>query len=71
MNTAMNMMSMFYTFTKPLLNSYCKADVDKKLGQELRSAVKKVTAKGYLVGGKHHKNMAPIHNWLKKALKLS
>lgn len=105
-----------HTFAKPLLDMYRKAVVDKKLGKELRSAVAEVSAKGYLVGGKHykriprgydeshpnaefllynglhagldekipkqfyseaiidyvfghHKNMAPVHRWLKKALK--
>ncbi len=105
------------TFTKPLLEMYRQAVVDKKLGRELVAAVKNVTAKGYTVGGKHykriprgydeshpnaefllfnglhasldekipkqfytdaivdyvfrhHKDMAPIHYWLKKALKL-
>ena len=106
------------TFTKPLLEKYRPAVVDKNLGRELVTAVKKVTAKGYAVGGKHykriprgydeshpnaefllfnglhasldekipkqfysdaiidyvfthHRNMAPIHYWLKNALKLS
>ena len=104
-----------HTFTKPLLDLYRKAVVDKKLGGELRAAVNKVAGKGYTVGAKHykriprgfdeshpnaefllfnglhaslddkipkqfysktivdytfehHKNMAPIHQWLKKAL---
>ena len=104
-----------HTFAKPLLDIYRKAVVDKKLGRELITAVKKVTERGYPVGGKHykriprgydeshpnsefllfnglhavrdekipkqfyseaiidytfdhHKNMAPIHNWLKKIL---
>ena len=104
-----------HTFVKPLLDIYRKAVVDKKLGRELKTAVNKVTDRGYPVGGKHykriprgydeshpnsefllfnglhavrdekipkefyseaiidytfdhHKNMAPIHNWLKKIL---
>jgi len=42
-------------FPKPLLDRYREAVVDKKQGAALRSAVKKITDKGYLIDGKHYK----------------
>lgn len=42
-------------FPKPLLNRYREAVVDKKQGAALKSAVKKITDKGYLIDGKHYK----------------
>jgi len=44
-------------FSKPLLDRYPLAVVDKKLGAELRRIVKKVSDKGYLVNGKHYKKV--------------
>jgi len=44
-------------FPKPLLDRYRKAVGDKKLGAALKSAVKKITAKGYLIDGKHYKKV--------------
>ncbi|MGB5751152.1 MAG: DUF2461 domain-containing protein [Desulfobacterales bacterium] len=44
-------------FSKPLLDRYRKAVVDKKLGAALKSAVKKITEKGYLLDGKHYKKI--------------
>ena len=44
-------------FPKPLLDRYRKAVVDKKQGAALKSAIKKVMAKGYIIGGKHYKKM--------------
>ncbi len=47
----------FYMFPKNLLTRYRDAVVDKKLGPELTKAVKKVSAKGYSVGGQHYKRV--------------
>jgi uncharacterized protein (TIGR02453 family) len=44
-------------FPKPLLDRYRQAVVDKKQGPALAGAVKKVTAKGYLIDGKHFKKV--------------
>jgi len=44
-------------FSKPLLDIYRCAVVDKKSGTELRRIVKKVSDKGYLVNGKHYKKV--------------
>ena len=44
-------------FSKPLLDHYRRAVVDKKLGAELKKLVKKVSDKGYLVDGKHYKKV--------------
>ena len=44
-------------FPKNLLALYRDAVVDKKLGAELRKAVKKVSDKGYRVNGKHYKRI--------------
>ena len=44
-------------FSKPLMDRYRKAVVDKKQGAALKSAVKKVTGKGYLIDGKHYKKV--------------
>ena len=44
-------------FPKPLLDRYRRAVVDKKLGAELKKAVKKVADIGYLIDGKHYKNV--------------
>lgn len=44
-------------FSKPLLDRYRQAVVDKKQGAALRRAVKKVAAKGYLIAGKHYKKV--------------
>jgi uncharacterized protein (TIGR02453 family) len=44
-------------FPKPLLDRYRRAVVDKKLGAALKSAVKKITDKGYLLDGKHYKKV--------------
>ena len=46
-----------HTFPRTLLDIYRKAVVDKKLGRELRNAVKKVKEKGYPVGGNHYKRI--------------
>jgi uncharacterized protein (DUF2461 family) len=45
------------TFPKPLLDRYRQAVVDKKLGAELKKAIKKVSDQGYLVNGKHYKKV--------------
>jgi len=47
----------FYMFPKNLLSLYRDAVVDKKLGPELKKAVKKVSGKGYSVGGQHYKRI--------------
>ena len=44
-------------FPKPVLDRYRQAVVDKKLGPELKKAVKKVADQGYLVNGKHYKKI--------------
>ncbi|CAB1078662.1 hypothetical protein D1AOALGA4SA_6398 [Olavius algarvensis Delta 1 endosymbiont] len=44
-------------FPKPLLDRYRQAVVDKKLGPELKRAVKKVSDQGYLVDGRHYKKV--------------
>ncbi len=44
-------------FPKPLLDRYRQAVVDKKLGPELKKAVKKVSDQGYVVNGKHYKKV--------------
>ena len=44
-------------FPKPLLDRYREAVVDKKQGAALKSAVKKITGKGYLIDGKHYKKI--------------
>ncbi len=44
-------------FPKPILDRYRKAVVDKRLGGELKKAVKKVSDQGYLVNGKHFKRV--------------
>jgi uncharacterized protein (TIGR02453 family) len=44
-------------FPKPLLDRYRKAVVDKKQGAALKNAIKKVTAKGYLIDGKNYKKV--------------
>lgn len=46
-----------YMFPKPLLDLYRRAVVDKKLGAELRKAVKKVSEQGYQVNGQHYKKI--------------
>ena len=47
----------FYMFDKNRLTLFRDAVVDKKRGSELVKAVKKVTGKGYTVGGKHYKRI--------------
>ena len=47
----------FYMFPKNLLTRYRDAVVDKKLGSDLIKAVKKVSAKGYSIGGQHFKRI--------------
>jgi len=42
-------------FSKPLMDRYRQAVVDKKQGAALKSAIKKVTVNGYLIDGKHYK----------------
>ena len=42
---------------KPLLDRYRKAVVDKKQGVALKSALKKVMTKGYLIDGKYYKKV--------------
>jgi uncharacterized protein (TIGR02453 family) len=44
-------------FPKPLLDRYRQAVVDKKQGAALKSAVKKITDKGYLIDGKLYKKI--------------
>jgi len=44
-------------FPKPLLDRYREAVVEKKQGVALKSAVKKITDKGYLIDGKHYKKI--------------
>jgi len=44
-------------FSKPLLDRYRQAVVDKKLGVELKKAVNKVMDQGYLVNGRHYKKI--------------
>jgi len=44
-------------FSKPLMDRYRKAVVDKKQGAALKSAVKKATGEGYLIDGKHYKKV--------------
>lgn len=44
-------------FPKPLLDRYRKAVADNKQGAALKNAIKKVTAKGYLIDGKHYKKV--------------
>jgi len=44
-------------FSKPLMDRYRKAVVDKKQGAALKSAVRKISAKGYLIDGKHYKKV--------------
>jgi uncharacterized protein (TIGR02453 family) len=44
-------------FPKPLLDRYRKVVVEKKQGAALRSVVKKITDKGYLIDGKHYKKI--------------
>ena len=44
-------------FSKPLLDRYRRAVVDKKLGDELKKAVKKVADQGYLIDGKHYRKV--------------
>jgi uncharacterized protein (TIGR02453 family) len=47
----------FYMFPRNLLTVYRDAVVDKKLGAALKRAVKKVSDKGYTVGGQHYKRI--------------
>jgi len=44
-------------FPKPVLDHYRQAVVDKKLGLELKKAVKKVADQGYVVNGQHYKKV--------------
>jgi len=44
-------------FPKSFLDRYRQAVVDKKLGAELKRAVKKVSDQGYLVDGRHYKKV--------------
>ena len=44
-------------FSKSLLDRYRQAVVDKKLGAELKKAVKKIGDQGYLIDGKHYKKV--------------
>jgi len=44
-------------FSKPLMDRYRKAVVDKKQGAALNRAVKKATAQGYLIDRKHYKKV--------------
>jgi len=44
-------------FPKPILDRYRKAVVNKKQGAALKRMVKKVTASGYLIDGKHYKKV--------------
>ncbi len=44
-------------FSKPLMDRYRRAVVDKKQGAALKSAVRKIFAKGYLIDGKHYKKV--------------
>jgi len=44
-------------FPKSLLDRYRKAVVDKKQGAALKSMVKKITDKGYLLDGKYYKKV--------------
>ena len=44
-------------FPKPLLDRYRKAVADKKQGAALKDAVAKIKARGYLIDGKHYKNV--------------
>jgi len=44
-------------FSKPLMDRYRKAVVDKKQSAALKSAVKRVAGKGYLIDGKHYKKV--------------
>lgn len=44
-------------FPKPILDRYRQAVVDKKLGGELKKAVHKISDQGYLVDGKHYKQV--------------
>jgi uncharacterized protein (TIGR02453 family) len=44
-------------FSKPLLDRYRQAVVEKKSGGELKKAVKKISDQGYVVNGKHYKKV--------------
>jgi uncharacterized protein (TIGR02453 family) len=44
-------------FPKPILDRYRQAVVDNKQGAALKSAVKKIRDKGYLIDGKHYKKI--------------
>lgn len=44
-------------FPKSLLDLYRQAVVDKKQGATLKNAIKKITDRGYLLGGKHYKKI--------------
>ena len=44
-------------FSKPLIDRYRRAVVDKNQGAALKSAVRKISAKGYLIDGKHYKKV--------------
>ena len=44
-------------FSKPLIDRYRRAVVDKNQGAALKSAVRKISAKGYLIDCKHYKKV--------------
>jgi uncharacterized protein (TIGR02453 family) len=49
-----------YVFPRPLLEHYRQAVLDPEYGDELASAVKKITARpGFSLGGKHYKRLPP------------
>ena len=56
-------MSTFNGFPKPILDRYHHTVADKKLGSALKSAVKQITARGYLIDGKHYKKV-PVDKWI-------
>jgi len=49
-------------FSKPLMDRYRKAVVDKKQGAAFKRAVKKATVQGYLIDGKHYKKVPRGHD---------
>jgi uncharacterized protein (TIGR02453 family) len=55
-----------HMFSPELLTLYRDAVVDKKLGPQLKKAIKAVSGKGYLIGGNHYKRVPrgydPTHN---------
>jgi uncharacterized protein (DUF2461 family) len=44
-------------FPKQLLDRFRQAVVDKKIGEELKRVVKKISDQGYVIDGKHYKKV--------------